>query len=564
MSKVRMGKAKLLASASLMVLLSACAVVPQPFTHEELKASMEADKAEMFSSEALLGKPLTLPMAIAHALKHNLDHRTKLMEQALALGQTQVDRWDVLPKLVADAGYTNRSDHATTTSRDSVTLLPSLANPSYSTDRDVKTLNLTMSWNILDFGVSYLNAHQNADRALIAEEHRRKTVHNLVQEVRYAFWRAAAAQVMESDVAQAIAMAEQALDDSRKVEAARLKNPAEALKYQKTLLENLRQLESVSQELSTARVELAALIDLPPGSPVMLEIPADGSMQVPAFTVPVEQMEETALLNNADLREVGYNARIAADESRKTILKLLPGVNFSAGRDWSSNSFLVDNLWYEAGAKLTWNIFNLLSAPDQIANADAAEAVAKARRVALRMAVLAQVHVGYRQFLNTSRQYERANELYIVDRRLSEYTTVRADNDAQSVIERVTNQTGAIASNLRRYQSYAQMQSALGKLHATMGEDFLSGPLASHDLDTLSKAVAVGLDNWNQGRLPATEEKPSQTQPLAQPAADTSPTDAPRWEAKRPAEIEAGIDLHPLFAWDMAGFAKPADTISAP
>lgn len=95
---------KLLASASMLVLLSACAVTPTPFTPEELKTQIQADKAQMFAAEDPVTKPLSLSDSIARALKHNLDHRTKVMEQALALGQTKVDRWDLLPKLASNAG----------------------------------------------------------------------------------------------------------------------------------------------------------------------------------------------------------------------------------------------------------------------------------------------------------------------------------------------------------------------------------------------------------------------------------------------------------------------------
>lgn len=71
------------------------------------------------------------------------------------------------------------------------------------------------------------------------------------------------------------------------MEAANLKNPAEVLRFQKTLLENLRQLEGISQELSTARVELAALANLPPGSSMILDIPADAAMTLPGFAMPI-------------------------------------------------------------------------------------------------------------------------------------------------------------------------------------------------------------------------------------------------------------------------------------
>lgn len=506
---------KILASASMLVLLSACAVQPSPLSTDEMKAQARTEKAIMFSPEAVTA-PLSLSEAIARSLKYNLDQRTKMMEQALALGQTKVDRWEVLPKLTASAGYAGRTEPYATVSRNLRTQATGAdVDPTYSADRDARTADLTLSWNVLDFGVSYFAAHQNADRALIAEERRRKTVHNMVQEVRSAFWRAAAAQVLQTQVRQALDQGETALADARRVEAAGLRNPADILRYQKNLLETLRQLEAVSMELAAARVELAALIGLPPGTEFTLDVPADSTMSVPSLSMDVDAMEEVALVNNPDLREQAYTVRITADETRKTMLKMLPGISFTAGRNYDGNSFLTDNRWYEAGAKVSWNLFTLLSAPDQIDNAEAGETVAKTKAMAVRMAVLAQVQVGYRQFLNASRQYERADALYQVERRLSEFTTVRADNDAQSVMERVANQTSAIGASLRRYQAYAQMQAALGRLYAAMGQDFLPGAMVSHDLGDLSHQVALSLEAWSSGAV-AADVPP--TPPADQPA----------------------------------------------
>ena len=47
-----------------------------------------------------------------------------------------------------------------------------------------------MSWNLLDFGVSYYRARQQADQVLIAEERKRKVVQNILADTRNAYWRA--------------------------------------------------------------------------------------------------------------------------------------------------------------------------------------------------------------------------------------------------------------------------------------------------------------------------------------------------------------------------------------
>nr|CAM78056.1 conserved hypothetical protein, fragment [Magnetospirillum gryphiswaldense MSR-1] len=122
----------------------------------------------------------------------------------------------------------------------------------------------------------------------------------------------------------------------------------------------LRQLTAIQQELSTAEIELAALINLPPGTVLKLDVPAE--MNVPAWELSLDRMEELAFLNNADLREQGYQSRITVNDTRKAIARLFPGITFSTSRQYDHNSFLMDNHWYEAGAKLSWNLMNLISA----------------------------------------------------------------------------------------------------------------------------------------------------------------------------------------------------------
>lgn len=546
----RIFTARLLASASLLGLLSACAVTPEPFTPEQRTLSAQEDRGDMFKGGEPLTAPLSVSEAIARALKYNLDRRAKVMEEGLALGQTKVDRWDMLPKLAANAGFTSRSEPNATRSRDLYTQTTTSANPTYSLDRNNYTADLGLSWNVLDFGLSYFTAKQNADRALIATERKRKTVHNLVQEVRFAFWRTAAHQELKDDVDQAVAEAKVALDRARTVERENLKAPAEALRYQKSLLETLRQLTAIQQELSTAEIELAALINVPPGTKLVLDVPAE--MKVPAWTLSLDQMEERAFINNADLREQGYLARVAVNDTRKAITRLFPGITFSASRQYDHNSFLVDNHWYEAGAKLSWNLMNLVSAPDTLAYAETNEEVAKSRRLAQRMAVLAQVHVAERQYHNTVSQYQQSDELWKVDKRLYDLSAARSANDAQGMLERVAGRASAIASQLRRFQTYAQVEQAYAKMQASIGEDLMPETVASHDLKSLSAAIAARLAQWSDGVEPTpvpptVVSQPETAPPSSEAAAGEGLLDAlGQW-------FSAGVEAAP---------AVPANTLA--
>jgi outer membrane protein TolC len=536
--------ARLLAAASTAALLSACAVTPTPFTADEFAGRAKADRSAMFEGQEVMSKPLTLSDAVARVLKYNLDKRAKMMDETLALGQIDLDRFDLLPKLTANAGYTERSEPNATKSRDLYTQTTTTANPTYSADRFSITSDLGLTWNILDFGVSYFTAQQNADRALIAHEKRRKTVANLVQEVRFTFWRAAAAQTLKGKVTDVIANAEKALKDSERVESEKLRNPTETLRIQKTLLESIRQLEAIDQELTTAKAELAALINVAPGSDFALDVPETGGMTIPAWDMPIEQMEEAALINNPDLREQDYQSRIAIDDTHKEILKLLPGVTLSFSRQYDSNSFLVDNRWNEVGTKVTWNLINLLSAPDRLAHADSAEKVADAKRIALRMAVLAQVHVVSHQFASAAKQFERADKLWGIETRLAEASGNQSRGGTQTEIERISTETSAIAAELRRFQTYAQMQSAYGKLQSTLGADPVPERVASQSLDGLSGAIVLAMPPVVKGdAVPA----------VAPAVIETATPDTPAPPPERPSPLAR------LGDFIANSFVKPAE-----
>ena len=93
----------------LALFLAACTVTPDPLTRQELSKQADSDQATMFPKKHKLTGNLSLQEAIARAVRFNLDHRAKAMEQALSLNQLKLDSYELLPTLVAKAGYSDRS-----------------------------------------------------------------------------------------------------------------------------------------------------------------------------------------------------------------------------------------------------------------------------------------------------------------------------------------------------------------------------------------------------------------------------------------------------------------------
>ncbi|MCW5300356.1 TolC family protein [Herbaspirillum lusitanum] len=499
-----------IAGAISVVILSGCStfdVESARLSTAEIQATLTEDKAVLTRDVEPLTGPLTLNEAIARALKYNADRRYRAMEEAVAMGSFEAGQFDMLPKLIASAGYRNRNNDLITRSTDSVTGRPSLANPYISSSRTAITSEVGISWSLLDFGQSYYAARQNADRVLIAGERRRKALHNLILDVRTAYWRVVAAQKLMPALRATITESEQALKDARKAEDDRIRSPLEPLRYQRQLLENLRLLETIEQELSTARIELATLTALPLATDYTV-VEETTDINTAWLSQPMDKMEEVALLRNPDLREGIYNARIAQKETRRTLLKFFPGLSFNYGYKRSDDDYLIHQNWTEAGAQISFNLLGLLSAPAQMRLADAGVALADRRRMAIQMAVLSQLHIARLQYANTARQYERSDAIAQVDVRLAQHVANQASAQKQSALDRISQQSTAVLSQLRRYQALSNAQAAASRLQATLGMEPTVEATADMPLSTLTAAIGKSLQTWDQGVLPESGSRP--------------------------------------------------------
>lgn len=490
---------RLLALACAAAVLSACGSIQvKPLTPDELQLQVALDRASAQADVPPVVGALSMEEAVARALKYNLDRRTRLMEEALAVNQLDAANLDMLPRVMANAGYTWRDSDVVTRSVDSVTGLPSLANPYISTERSRPAYDLGLTWNMLDFGMSYLTAKQSADRVNIAAERRRKAMHVLVQDVRTAFWRTASAQKLQAEVRSTIDLAEVALGDARKAETERLRSPVDTLRYQRQLLENLRLLESIEQELASGRIELASLINAPIDAPLTVAEPT-GSVDTGLSGVPIARMEELAVAQNADLREQFYNGRIAVEETRRVMLRMFPNLSFNYDLRYDADRYLINNRWNDAGLHLSYNLMNIFSAPAQKRLADAGVKLADQRRMATQMTVLTQVHLARLQYQVALHQYERADQIWQADARIAEHIKNREAVEQQSKLEQVANSTTAILSLLRRYQSLAQLQGAAGKVQATIGMEPSLSSTSTTPLDQLTREVGASMRDWNKG-----------------------------------------------------------------
>ena len=194
------------------VLFTGCGT-HNPTTDVNLRKERSASFQDLMVKDAAIEPvqtSMTLSMAIARAVKYNLDHRVKMMETAVAQEQLSLARMSYLPEVTAMAGYSSRNNEPGAISRSLATGDVSLE---YSTsqEKDHTITSLRGAWDVIDFGLTYYSVSQKTDEILIAQEQRRKVVQNIIQDVQEAYWRAYIAQELLGQVNAIATESDQAL-----------------------------------------------------------------------------------------------------------------------------------------------------------------------------------------------------------------------------------------------------------------------------------------------------------------------------------------------------------------
>ena len=489
-----------LASMLALGLLAGCAVRPTPLTERDTAKRVAEDRRALAANRPALDGPLTLHRAMAYALLYNLDSRVRAMEQALALGELEADRLGLLPGLSARYGATTRSSVRASSSRSVRTGLESLS-ASTSSDRTTRTGNLTTVWHALDFGVSWYAARQQSDRVLIAHERRRKAVQTVLAEVRRAWWRAAAAERALGKVGSLTDRVKAALADSARIAELRVRSPLEALRYRRALLRALEVLEQQQREGRRTRLELAELIGLGPGLAYRLTLPPE---PLPAPRQPVldtASLETLALRQRPELREAQLSGRIAAAEVRKALLRVLPGLELSAGAHTDSNSFLLNDNWAVLGAQVSVNLKQLFAAPVAMGAARAGQALERARREALAMAVLTQLHLALAGFEEARAQYATARRIADTQDGIAAALRSGARLGVMDELEAVLAELEAVRTGLARDLAFAKIEEGFGRIFATAGADIVPDGSAAMIPGDLAAVIAVAEAAWMRGEV---------------------------------------------------------------
>ena len=451
------------------LLITGCAGVPVPMSDTETAAHGAELVQNVAQGQEPVSGTIDLYEAMARALKYNLDHRVTMMEADLAQRDYDLSRHDMLPQVVANAGYYSRNNENGSSSRSLISGRQSLE-PSTSTEKDVLDADLSASWNILDFGLSYVRAQQLGNEALVVEERRRKAIIDIMEDVHRAYWRAASAQRLNTRLAALETDVRAAFDNSRQLYSARRTAPMPALSYQRELNDITAQAQKMQRELTLAKLELAGLMNLPAGEAFMLSVPSHTNAPR-RMALSLDDMMSAAMQNRPEVRESAYLIEIGEQEMKKAMLETLPGVQLFAGVNTNSNDFLYNNDWAGVGAKAGWNLMNVFSLSDRKARASGQTALEREKALATAMAVMTQVNVARARYEFLRSEYDTASQGTMVQSDIMTQVEAQRRTTAVSNQTLVREQMNTLISEARRDSLHADLQEASAKIYTAMGYD---------------------------------------------------------------------------------------------
>lgn len=458
-----------LCSTTACLALAGCAVVPQPLSLKEVLATNTVNAQRVTQLQEPIYGPITLYEAMARAIKYNLDYRLEMRKQSLRDAEVQQARAEMLPKLAANAGYTARNNDLITSTLDIPTGTEVSPN-TISQERAYNSGDVTFSWDVLDFALSYERAKQASDSYLIEQEARRKVIQQIIEDTRTAYWRAVSADRMSRKLAHLNGRVAVAISGWRTLQQDGADSPMTALTSERELVQIRRTAEDLQHELNLAKSQLASLMNVAPGTKFLLA--AQAPAEAPdIIDMSAKDMVAEAVFNRPEIREVAYQGRITEHEATAALLELLPNIKDYGMDAFNDNRFLLNNNWLGWGASVGGNLVKLVQLPERQEAIESSAATIDKRALATTMVVMTQVFVSrtrYRHFtdeLETSTQYvETQNGL--VD-------NLRAEANAGAIGTQtlIREEMNLLVAEVERDVAVANLENAAANMMVSMGLD---------------------------------------------------------------------------------------------
>ena len=448
-------------------LLVGCAT---PVSREALREQNAARDLAMFAARAPAPEEgLTLEQALEYALRYNLDAALADTERAIQEELRTCAKLGMLPSLVARAESSHRSEEIASSAESLETKRESLE-PSRSSEKEIRTGEIALIWNLLDFGISYYRSRQAAGQVSIAAERLRRVRQDLVLDVTRTYWECVVAREAAKMAQSLVERSQERQQALRKQIESKTVSQVSGLAHETKLIEMQIKLRGFKRQYQAAKTRLAGLMGAPVDADFTLA-EADFSTTPAALQIDLKEFEQEALLNRPELFQQDCEERISADNARVAIVQMFPSPSMFFRLETDQNKFLHKHSWATAGVQASWD---LLAIPQRAYERRAAKrrtAYVRDRRTLLAVAIIAQVHLA-------AIDYDEATETVGLIRGLSEAQTKlvaameRHQQEGKAAADEVLDsEAKGLFSQVRYMSASADLMTARQRILNTLGRD---------------------------------------------------------------------------------------------
>lgn len=427
------------------------------------------DELNALNAQVAFTTPLTLEDVVDRVLHNNLDAAVKQHEAEIELESRTGARLKLLPSLILDMERSRRDNYDASVSKTLDTGVTS-NDHSISEGKNRAVANVNVAWNLLDFGMSYFRARQATARVEVAEHQLRRTRQNLVLQATETYWNA---QVALRAMRRATTLIEEVAERRRIVRKQveqRMETRRRGLLTDTRLLEAQVRLRRYERDYHTARAQLANLMGVPAGVRFdLVEEPMDAPADPPTLNYP--ELEQVALSRRPELYKLDLDERIAADEARVALVSMFPNASLFGRASRDQNPFLLESSWYTVGLNAS---MDLLSLPAKFSRRRLAQRegdLARQKRLALAVGVIAQVHLAGLEFEEGVDEYILLASLAENRRGILEEARREEAEGGTKGEEVIDAEVAAFFAEMRRLEALARIRIARARLMNTVGAE---------------------------------------------------------------------------------------------
>ena len=400
--KCVISRALVFGTAAALLVLAGCKTEEDYRKERVLKAQKQYEAARKTDLPA--DKVLSLQDCIDLSMKHNLDIKVQNMEKNAAKSMMWAEVLGMLPDLSLTESYNSRDNQPGSRSK-AVAKDGETYDYSTSQDKSINNLSVDLAFSLLDFGLAFFNSQQSHDRLLLKQRQIERMRQNLMLDVVRAYFKVASAQRAVDITQNLLAQCKTREATIKNLQKQNKITPFRAYEELNRLLNMEKRLSNYTRLYENSCVELRALLGVYPSVNIIVD---DTVLdKVPQIDLPdIELLEQMAILKRPELFEIDIQRHINILECRKTILMMLPNVQFYMDLVNNSNSFLYYQTWWEMAIRAA---YNALKTPQHLARfmaySDQAD-IEKMRSFAQAITVMSQVRIAKADIAASQQKYE--------------------------------------------------------------------------------------------------------------------------------------------------------------